>query len=325
MRVVVTGGAGFIGANLVSRLLRETEVEQVTVVDDLSAGSLDNLAEHRDEDRLQVEIGSILDESVMSGAISDASCVVHLAARGSVPRSIVDPIGSNHVNVDGTLAVLEAIRAVRRPRPHLVFASSSSVYGANPSLPKREDMTPMPMSPYAVSKLAGEQYVLAYSRCYDVDVLPFRFFNVFGPKQPADHVYAAVVPRFIDAALSAAPLSVYGDGEQTRDFTYVGTVTEVIWTALRERAATDWPINLAYGTRTSLNELIANLEDLIGERVERVHLEPRAGDVRHSQADNGRLRAVFPSIEPTDLMTGLSETIRWHRAVRSASERAAQP
>jgi UDP-glucose 4-epimerase len=186
-------------------------------------------------------------------------------------------------------------------------------------------MTPMPMSPYAVSKLAAEQYVAAYHHTYGLDVLPFRFFNVFGPVQPAGHVYAAVVPQFVDAALSGRPLQIHGDGLQTRDFTFVGTVAEVIHHAVLERVCSPLPTNLAYGTRTSLMELIAILEGLLGHPVEREHLPTRPADVRHSQASNERLRELFPDVVPIDLATGMTATLAWHRSIRAANASATAP
>jgi UDP-glucose 4-epimerase len=193
----------------------------------------------------------------------------------------------------------------------VIVASSSSVYGANPELPKHEGMRPMPLSPYAVSKLATEAYALAYSSCYGLPVLPFRFFNVFGPGQPADHAYAAVVPAFVSAALDDRPLRVFGDGRQTRDFTFVGTVCAVIVDAVLRRVAATDPVNLAFGSRTSLLELITELDDVFGHRLDVVHEPPRPGDVRDSQADNRVLRSLFPDVRPHPLRLGLAETVEW--------------
>jgi UDP-glucose 4-epimerase len=306
MRVCVTGGAGFIGANLCRALLAAGH--ETVALDDLSTGSKENLD---GVDALLVE-GSILDPAALDEAVGGAEAVVHLAARGSVPRSIADPMATNDVNVTGTVQVLEAAR--RAGGPQVVVASSSSVYGSNPNLPRGEDDTPMPMSPYAVSKLATEQYALAYGASFGLDVLPFRFFNVFGPLQPADHAYAAVVPAFVDAALAGRPLPVQGDGTQTRDFTYVGTVTEVLVDAVARRVTSDAPVNLAFGSRVSLLELIALLEGELGRSLEREHLPPRVGDVRDSQADDARLRALFADVRPVPLEVGLRETIAWFRS-----------
>jgi UDP-glucose 4-epimerase len=241
-----------------------------------------------------------------------ADAVVHLAAVPSVPRSVADTLTSHHANATGTLEVLEAVR--RAGGPHVVVASSSSVYGANRELPKRESMRTAPLSPYAVSKQATESYALAHAYCYGLDVLAFRFFNVFGPLQGAGHAYAAVVPAFVDAALAGQPLVIHGDGEQTRDFTFVETVCNTIADAVSRRVADAEPVNLAFGTRTSLNSLIDLLEDLLGHKVERQYVEPRPGDVRDSQADGARLHALFPQVQPTALRDGLERTVEWFRS-----------
>ena len=199
---------------------------------------------------------------------------------------------------------------------HVVLASSSSVYGANPTLPKVETLLCQPMSPYAVSKLATEQYAMAYAACYDLPVLPFRFFNVYGPGQHAGHVYAAVVPVFLDAALAGRPLPLNGDGEQSRDFTFVGTVVETLTRAVTDRV-TSGPTNLAFGTRTTLNELIRLIEAALGHPVQIERRDPRPGDVRHSQADNAQLRGLFPDITAVPLQTGIAQTLDWFRSRRS--------
>jgi UDP-glucose 4-epimerase len=195
-----------------------------------------------------------------------------------------------------------------------VVASSIKVYGATPTLPKREDLPTRPLSPYAASKLATEAYTNAYFHSYGLDTLAFRFFNVYGPWQPAGHAYAAVVPAFVDAALADRPLRVHGDGTQSRDFTFVDTVTATIADALVRRVSDPDPVNLAFGTRTDLLGLIALVEDQLGHRVEREHVDPRPGDVAHSQADGTRLHELFPAIEATPLETGLAATVTWMRA-----------
>ncbi|HNJ78654.1 MAG TPA: NAD-dependent epimerase/dehydratase family protein, partial [Marmoricola sp.] len=213
MKITITGGAGFIGANLAHHLLSQGAM--VTIIDDLSSGSLSNL------EGLPVEF---IEDSILNPttrAFDEAEAIVHLGAVPSVPRSVKDPVTSHNANATGTLLVMEA---ARKRNAHVIVASSSSVYGANPTLPKSEDMRPMPISPYAVSKLATESYAISYQHCYDLPTLAFRFFNVFGPLQAPGHAYAAVVPAFTHAALSGEPLTVHGDGNQTRDFTYVGTI-----------------------------------------------------------------------------------------------------
>jgi len=302
----VTGGAGFIGANL-SRRLR-SQGHDVVVVDDLSTGDLENL---RDLDVTLVE-GTILDPEILDTAMSEATAVVHLAARPSVPRSITDPVASHLANATGTVEVLEAAR--RAGNLHVIVASSSSVYGANPTLPKREDLATMPLSPYAASKLATESYALAYQHSFGVPALAFRFFNVFGPLQAAGHAYAAVVPAFVSAALEGTPLVVHGDGKQSRDFTYVDTVTEVIADAIARGVTSASPVNLAFGTRTDLLSLIAELERILDTTVTVEHTETRAGDVKHSQADSTRLQELFPDVVPTALPDALRATVDWFRA-----------
>ncbi|MEV5692513.1 NAD-dependent epimerase/dehydratase family protein [Micromonospora globbae] len=305
LKIVVTGGAGFIGSNLVRALADSPRITEIVAVDDLSTGSLDNLLD------LPVRLltGTILDPDVLNEAVTGAASIVHLGALGSVPRSIDDPLRSHHANATGTLTVLEAAR--RHQVPHVVVASSSSVYGTNPVLPRHEDLRPMPISPYAVSKLATEAYALAYASCYGLQVLPFRFFNVYGPRQAADHAYAAVVPRFVTAALSGRPLEVHGDGTQTRDFTYVGSVTDVIVDAVLRRVSAPDVVNLAFGVRISLLEVIAELEAVLGRSLQVEYGPPRAGDVRDSQADSSRLAELFPGARRYPLRTGLEATVAW--------------
>src|SRR4051794_17154779 len=305
MRVAVTGGAGFIGANLCKLLVDTDGIDDVVVVDDLSTGRQSNL------DNVDVEFieGSILEPELLGKAFDGADAVVHLAARPSVPRSIADPMASHEANATGTLRVLEAAR--RAGNLHVLVASSSSVYGANPELPKHEGLRPQPLSPYAVSKLATEAYALSHGVCFDLPTLAFRFFNVFGPLQPAGHAYAAVIPAFVDAALAGQPIPIHGDGLQTRDFTYVGSVCAVITDALVNRVTCAEPVNLAFGSRRSLLDVIDELEGVLGHPLERVHGPARVGDVRDSQADQTRLRSLFPDVEPVGFSAGLRETVDW--------------
>jgi UDP-glucose 4-epimerase len=240
---------------------------------------------------------------------------VHLAARPSVPRSIDDPVASHEANTVGTLRVLEVARAASSDGDagvHVVVASSSSVYGSNPTLPKHEGLATLPVSPYAASKLATEQYTLAWQKSFGLRTLAFRFFNVFGPRQAPGHAYAAAVPAFAYAVLRSEPIIVHGDGSQTRDFTYVGTVAAVIADALERGVTHDTPVNLAFGTRTSLLEVIDRIATLADLPIERHHTPPRAGDVPHSQADNSLLRSLF-EIEPVALDDGLRATVDWMR------------
>lgn len=305
MKVVITGGAGFIGANLCRVLLGLDQ--EVVVVDDLSTGTKANL------EGLDVRLveGSILDDAVLDEALPGAGSVIHLGARPSVPKSIVDPVASHDVNTTGTMRVLEGLR--RHGVGHVVVASSSAVYGANETLPKREDLVPMPVSPYAASKLATEQYALAWGTSFGLAALPFRFFNVFGPLQAAGHDYAAVVPAFVDAALRGEALPVHGDGTQSRDFTFVGNVASVLADAAIRQVSSPTPVNLAFGSRITLLELIAELEGVLGHPLEREHLPVRAGDVRHSQADQTSFQALFPAVDAVPLAEGLRRTVEWFR------------
>jgi UDP-glucose 4-epimerase len=313
LRVTVTGGAGFIGSNLISWLLRHPGIGRVTVVDDCSTGSVSLLG--GDLPEVDFRHGSVLDAGLLDRAVAHADAVVHLAALPSVPRSVLDPMASHQANATGTLQVLEAAR--RAGGPLVVAASSSSVYGAQPSLPKSEDDRAMPLSPYAVTKLATEAYLGAFHSCYGLPVLALRFFNVYGPRQQAGHPYAAVVPKWIDAALSGRAVTVHGDGTQTRDLTCVDTVCEVITAAITGRVVSPWPVNLALGTRTSLLELIDLLGDVLGVPLRVEHTEPRPGDVAHSQADPARLLALFPGTGAVPLREGLAATAAWHREQRA--------
>lgn len=308
MKVVVTGGAGFIGANLCRALVGGGGDHDVVVIDDLSTGRRTNL----DGVATTFIEGSILERAVLDRACSGAHSIVHLAAIPSVPRSINDPVASHAANATGTLEVLEAAR--RHGVRHVVVASSSSVYGANPELPKHEGMRCEPMSPYAVSKLAAETYALAYARCFGLSVLALRFFNVFGPLQPAGHAYAAVVPAFVEAALAGRPIPVHGAGSQSRDFTFVESVTAVIRDAVLRQVHAVGPVNLAFGTRSTLLDVIGELEQILGTTLSRTHGEARAGDVPHSQADCGRLTTLFPGLCPMPLVEGLQATVDWFRA-----------
>jgi UDP-glucose 4-epimerase len=307
MRILITGGAGFIGSNL-SRLAL-SRGHDVVVLDDLSTGFRDNL------DSLDVEFveGSILDPPALERAVEGVDGLVHLAALGSVSRSIADPVRSHEVNSTGTLRVLEAARVagVR----HAICASSSSVYGMNPALPKGEREWVRPMSPYAVTKLATEQYTLAYQQSFGMETLAFRFFNVYGPWQRAGHVYAAVIPTFLDALLRDEPLWINGDGSNSRDFTFVGTVCSVLLDAVERRVSHPEPVNLAFGTNTTLLQLTRRIEDVAGSTADVRHRDPRPGDVRHSQADNASLRSLFPDVTAVELEKGLRDTLEWFRDV----------
>lgn len=319
-KLLVTGGAGFIGSNLVRAALRTAgpEFGDIRVVDDLSTGTAARLA------GLPVEMvtGSILDPATLRRALADRDVVIHLAALPSVPRSVRDPLGSHAANATGTISVLEAARLAGVSQ--VIVASSSSVYGSNPELPKQELAWTRPLSPYAVSKLATEAYALAYQTTYDLATLAFRFFNVYGPGQRHDHAYAAVIPRFVHAALAGEPVTVNGDGLQSRDFTYVQTVCDVLLDAATRSVWHPQPVNLAFGTRTDLRTVLTELEQIIGRPIEVRHAPPRQGDVRHSQADNSVLRELFPDVTPTPLVDGLRATVDFFRSLPAATAPVAQ-
>lgn len=305
MRILITGGAGFIGSNL-SRLALE-QGHDVRVLDDLSTGFRDNL-DDLDVDFLE---GAVQDSTMAAKAVSGVDTIVHLGALGSVPRSIQDPIASHHANATGTLTLLNEARKANVT--HVMCASSSSVYGMNPALPKNEREWTRPMSPYAVSKLATEQYTLAFQQSYGFETLAFRFFNVYGPGQRAGHVYAAVIPTWFDAILSGEPVWINGDGSNSRDFTYVGTVCDVLLSAAEHRIHHAEPVNLAFGTNTSLMSLVDRMKPLVAREIDVRHREPRPGDVPHSQAENATLQALFPDVEPVSLEEGLQATYEWLR------------
>lgn len=305
MDILVTGGAGFIGSNLCRDLVIQPFVSSVSVIDDFSSGLEQNL------DGLEVTLfkGNILDQSLLKRACAGKDAIVHLAARSSVPRSIDTPVLSHDVNVNGTVALLEQ---ARHNQSHFVFASSSSVYGANQGLPKSESLVPRPMSPYAASKLAAESYTLAWANSFNLDVLALRFFNVYGPRQTAGGQYSAVIPEFMRSALLGDSLRIFGDGRQTRDFTFVENVTDVIVEALRNRVANETPVNLAFGTRVSLLQLVDMIANLPGiENPMRSHFPARVGDVKESCADPTRLLQLFPSLTAVPLAEGLLRTFEW--------------
>ena len=311
---LVTGGAGFIGSHLVTRLA-ETH-GSVRAVDNLSTGSRANLAHLNG--RIEFIEGDLCDERVCARAVDGVELVFHVAALPSVPRSLADPWGSHDANVNATVRLLEAARAagVRR----LVFSSSSSVYGDTQTLPKTEAAEPLPRSPYAASKLAAEQYVLAYARAGLVEGVALRYFNVFGPRQSPDSPYAAVIPLFFRAALSGTPATVFGDGGQTRDFTYVDNVVDANLLAATAPAesASGFAINVGAGERTSLNQLLALMEQVTGRAIARRHHAARPGDVRDSLASLQRAAERLEYRPRVRLTEGLRRTWEWFEAREGA-------
>jgi UDP-glucose 4-epimerase len=300
-KVAVTGGAGFIGSNLVARLL--TEGHDVVVVDDLTTGLRSNIQ----EDICDFYKISITDFVSLKAAVRDCETIFHLAARGSVPRSIKNPVATHEVNTKGTLNVLEV---ARESGAHVVFSSSSSVYGRNLELPKDESMWLGPMTPYAASKLAAEGYIQGYGSAYKLPVTILRFFNVFGPRQRPDHEYAAVLPKWIWLAMHGKPIEVYGDGTASRDFTYIDTVVDIAMTAMNENIVSEGAVNLAYGNRVFLNDIIVELKKHF-PNLQVNYMRERLGDVKESQNSPGLLNSLFPAIDPKPFEDALTDTIDW--------------
>ncbi len=305
--VLITGGAGFIGSHLVNYINAKKPNWTVTVVDDFSAGSQANLKGAK----VELRRGTILSEPLLESVMPRADIVVHLAAIGSVPRSINSPGPTHEVNATGTLKVLESAR--EHGVESVIVASSSSVYGANSAIPKSENAWNQPMSPYAVSKLATEAYALAFFHSYAMNTLALRFFNVFGPRQAANGPYSAVVPRFVSAAIRGEPLVIFGDGGQFRDFTYVTSVAQALYSACEKNPAYSRPLNLAFGKGTTILHLAERILYLSGSKSSIEFRDPRVGEVRASEADASAFRKVFPDVSQTSLDDGLRATISWFK------------
>jgi nucleoside-diphosphate-sugar epimerase len=307
MRYLVTGGAGFIGSNLVDEILRRGH--QLVVLDDLSAGKESNLAGVRN--RIDLRIGSITDLAELQSACRGVDYVIHLAARTSVPRSIKDPVETNRVNIDGSLNVLVAARDAKVRR--VVFAASSSAYGETPTLPKVETMQPQPISPYGVSKYVGELYAEVFGRVYGLENACVRYFNVFGPRQDPTSQYSGVLSRFMLAVIQGQQPVVYGDGEQSRDFTYIDNVVDETLRACEADGASGLVFNGGTGSRITLNEVLNMLEKVTGKKVQAKYDPPRAGDIRDSQADISRARKVLGYEPLVDFEEGLRRTWDWYK------------
>jgi UDP-glucose 4-epimerase len=300
-RVAVTGGAGFIGSNLTNRLLSENY--EVVVIDDLSTGLVSNV----DQKRIPFHQISITNVSDLKRALKGCQTIFHFAARGSVPRSINNPVATHDVNATGTLNVLEVART---SGAHVIFSSSSSVYGRNLQLPKDESMWLGPLTPYAASKLAAESYVQSYASAYGVPTTLLRFFNVFGPRQRPDHEYAAVLPKWIWLAMQGKAIDVYGDGSASRDFTYVDTVLDIAMTAMKEKVLTEGAMNLAYGNRVFLSDVIELLRKHFPD-LQVNYVSERLGDVKESQNSPELLRSLFGKVQPVPFEVALDETVLW--------------
>jgi nucleoside-diphosphate-sugar epimerase len=304
---LVTGGAGFIGSHLVERLVSDGHA--VRVLDDFSAGKEENLAPFLS--RIEVVRGDIRDVDTVKTAMRDIEIVFHEAALGSVPRSVADPQTTHDVNITGTLNILLAARDAKVRR--VVYASSSSVYGETPELPKHEKMTPQPLSPYALSKLTGEHYISVFKQVYGFEAVALRYFNIFGPRQDPNSHYAAVMPKFATALLSGERPIIFGDGLQSRDFTYVENVVEANLRASLAEDIAGRAFNVACGGRYTLLELLTKMKEFLNSDIEPIHESPRAGDVRDSQASIDAARVGFDYQIKVGFEEGLRRTVEWYR------------
>ena len=312
MRYLVTGGAGFIGSNIVDELVRRGQ--QVVVLDDLSSGKESNLASVRA--KIELRTGSITDMGALQSACQGVDYVVHLAARTSVPKSVKDPIDSNHINIDGTLNVLVAARDAKVKR--FVFAASSAAYGETPALPKKESMQPEPISPYGVTKYVGELYAQVFGRVYGLENACLRYFNVFGPRQDPTSQYSGVLSRFMLATIQGERPVVYGDGEQTRDFTYIANVVDETLRACEAREASGKVFNGGTGARVTLNEVLKLLGKITGKQIQAQYDPPREGDIRDSQADISLARRLLGYEPLVPFEEGLKRTWEWYKSAYSA-------
>jgi len=310
MRYLVTGGAGFIGSNTVDELVRRGH--SVVVLDDLSSGKEENLAECRN--KITFIKGSITDIEVVRKAMHEAEYVLHLAARTSVPRSVKDPIETNRINIDGTLNVLVAAKEVKVKR--IVFAASSSAYGETPTLPKVETMQPQPISPYGVTKYVGELYGQTFGRCYGLENVALRYFNIFGPRQDPSSPYSGVLAKFCTAFLDETQPVVFGDGEQTRDFTFVDNAVQANLLACEAPNVSGKVFNVGCGGRISLNEVLRTLAKITGRTLEAKYDPPRDGDIRDSQADISQAKEFLNYDPQVDFEEGLTRTFEWYRSTQ---------
>jgi nucleoside-diphosphate-sugar epimerase len=313
MRYLVTGGAGFIGSNTVDELVRRGH--SVVVLDDLSSGKEENLAESRN--KITFIKGSITDIEVVRKAMHEAEYVLHLAARTSVPRSVKDPIETNRINIDGTLNVLVAAREMKVKR--VVFSASSSAYGETPTLPKVETMEPQPISPYGVTKYVGELYAQTFGRCYGLENVSLRYFNIFGPRQDPSSPYSGVLAKFCSSFLEETQPGIFGDGEQTRDFTYVDNAVQANLLACEAPNVTGKVFNVGCGGRVSLNEVLTALGKITGKALQAKYEPPRDGDIRDSQADISQAREFLGYDPQIDFAEGLKRTFDWYRSTHSKS------
>jgi len=319
-RYLITGGAGFIGSNIAAALVAAGE--RVRVLDNLSTGRWEHLDGIEGQSLIERIQGDIRDQEAVTKAARGVEVIFHEAALGSVPRSVETPIESDAVNTGGTVTVLDVARhaGVRR----VVFAASSSAYGESPALPKREDMAPMPLSPYAITKLACEHYLKVFSSIYGLETINLRYFNVFGPNQTPDGAYAAAIPRFIDAALHERPIQIFGDGEQTRDFCYVDNAVRAnLLAADSPRKLEGEIVNVAGGRRIALNELCHEIGRRMGREIAVEHVAPRPGDIRHSLADISRAKELLGYEPLVRWEDGIGPTLAYLTSLREEGPSAA--
>jgi len=307
MRYLVTGGAGFIGSNIVDELARRGH--KVVVLDDLSAGKEANLAGVRA--KIDFRVGSITNLAMVRAASEGADYVIHLAARTSVPKSVLDPLETNLVNIDGTLNVLVAARDAKVRR--IVYAASSAAYGETPTLPKVETMRAEPISPYGVTKYVGELYAQVFGRTYGLENASVRYFNVFGPRQDPTSQYSGVLSRFMLAVIEGKPLTIYGDGEQSRDFTYVDNIVDETLRACEAPGTSGGVFNGGTGVRITLNQVVKLLERITGRKLQVQHDPPRTGDIRDSQADISLAKKVLGYSPLVLFEEGLKRTWEWYK------------
>ena len=312
-KILVTGGGGFIGSHLTEALLKKGY--EVRILDDFSTGKRENLIFEQVYSGLEIIEGDIRDLESCRRATAGVEYVFHQAALPSVQRSVEDPITSNSVNAGGTLNILLAARDAGVKR--VMYAASSSVYGDTPTLPKREKMPSTPLSPYALQKYMGEEYCRLFYTLYGLETVCLRYFNIFGPKQDPNSLYSAVIPKFIDALASGRPPTVYGDGEQSRDFTYIQNVVHANLLAMEAGHLKGEAINIACGDRVSLNQLLTMLKEILDVKTDAVYEEPRIGDVKHSLADIRKAKKMLNYTPKVDIREGLKETVEYFKKRKS--------
>jgi UDP-N-acetylglucosamine 4-epimerase len=313
MKILITGGAGFIGSNLTAHLLQKGEVQLVRVFDNLATGSLKNVEEFKNNPKFEFVEGDIRDFQSCMQACHGIDLISHQAALGSVPRSINDPLTTNDVNITGTLNIFTA--AKEKGIKRVVYAASSSTYGDHPGLPKIEDKIGNPLSPYAVTKYVNELYAKVYSNLYGLELIGLRYFNVFGPKQNPQGPYAAVIPLFVKAVLDNDPPTINGDGEHSRDFTYVGNAVMANEKALfaNNSGAVNEVYNIAYGQQTSLNQLFEMIKEVAGSDLAPKYGSERTGDVKHSLADISKAKNLLDYHPSVSVKEGMKTTFEWYR------------